>query len=302
MSLNITCEVAGDVRIVSICPHTGNETNEKLYKNTWTDYGLEGLRSSASKQSVFPGYVAVGSGRWPKPHNALKKLHTFVGSYPLNFGGLTREFDVEITEDSLTAYRTSAVDIPKRGEPWTLNEIGLASEGSHLYYSLYTYIALVNDDGIPEGYNVDADEIVRIFYTLRFTYPLTLEPIVLPAVEKGLPETTLEFSLHLPPINNNGYYPILRGGPGLRSSSYDSHLSRYLDASIDVNTSRKHTYDLGEIVYGVDDLNDVEFHFITFYNQEGMPHKWKITPPISKNNVQEFRISSEWSWKNKEED
>ncbi len=284
--LDIPCGVCGVVRVVKQNSLTKCVTGDFSFQNIWTDAGLAHLNSDLSRSLGFPNRILWGSGVHSEPFNSVTSLKQYIGHGNVSYSSNGAAGSIEVVGDICTLTITKQVVQQARGVSWTIAELALG----YNELTTFTYTRPKNLDGFPISIPVSAIEIVTIYYTMQFQYPMTLPPQ--PVVGGGgLPEnTTATFTLRPDKqyfgYSNPAYYA---GSPIQRASAYTN---KDFAGRIDPTELRGK-----KLVFGIDRANNIP---LAFFGNEygGAVHMWKIDPPITKNNTQELELECSMTFSN----
>lgn len=279
--LKVKCGVSGSVRIVKTNSITGAKTGEYEFSNVWTTAGLARLSSKTNSSAPWPNTLRWGSGVRESPFEAVTTLKSQVGYGSIGFSTTNRE-GVAYNSEICTMTKTRTATQQARGFAWNISELGLAisSEGA-----LDTYTLTKNSSGVAEAIPVSAIEIVTIYYTIQFQYPMVLPAQVVEVA--GLPPTTAVFRMR-PQGLYFGY---------VSPSQFDPSAQRMEGATAADGAGSVTSEGGGSVAtWGINSMNRTTEFFGNF--NRCAAHYWQLDPPITKNNTQVLQIETSWTFEN----
>lgn len=280
--IEVPCGTCGRIRIVRENSITGQVTGDFTFDNIWTDAGLAYLSGYATKGVRFPSYMTWGQGVHPDPSSATGMV-SLVGGAGAGYEGGAASRTVE--GNTLIVSKTRSAVQGARGVDWELRELGLrlSSSGTLVTYALARDLA-----GNPVAIQVSSIEILTIYYTIQFHYPMSLPPVAVDV--EGLPPTTATLTL----ISESGEWGGLTPAQFWGGSTSTYGIAAYADTSFSDKVNASHSGD--NLVWGVGSLNRTTPVFGLKNN--GNPHYWVLDPPITKMNTQVLEIAIYWGFTN----
>lgn len=166
-AINNTVELEGRFKLVAIRPDGTERIAADWFKNLITDAGLDLLATNSRANGCYQ-YCQVGSGNATPMVGDTSLQVRIAGVASSNFGQYQQDATGVVTTSPRYAYDTIIYEFPTGAAAGNIAEIGVSPAATGTVFSR----ALVLDSGgNPTTVTVLPDEILRVYYELRWYIP-----------------------------------------------------------------------------------------------------------------------------------
>lgn len=309
-AINTTVELEGRFKLVAVRSDGTERLVADWFKNLITDAGLDMLATNARANGCYQ-YCQIGTGNNAPAASDTALQSRLTGVAASNFGQYTQDATGVVTTSPRYAYDSIMYEFATGTAAGNISEIGIAPGTSGTVFSR----ALVLDaGGNPTTVTVLSDEILRVYYELRWYIPetdttgtVTLEGIDYAWTQRAAGANSVTSNLGWP--GNRAYEPagwlarepwyayvggdlgpITAGEPsGSRTTGYTPTCT-IADPYVAGNFWVEYWAEFSTAQLNAD-ITSLKFQVTQFGT-----HQMKFVPPIPKTNTKKLRLKIRTSW------